>query len=338
MDMHINNNNICASDIKLNNEKGVCGKIAIVMMLVVLLAFSLQIVLSYVFIDEAASDKMLGAILISFFSMYIIALPAGALLLRIPAQERNISDQLSAKKMIGFFFMMEGLAYIGNIMGTVLAMLFTGGNAQNSVMTLATGEGHILLKTVCLVLLAPLLEEFVFRKLIIDSTLKFSEKGTVIFSALVFSLYHVNLFQLFYTFGIGLLWGYIYLRTGKIRYSYVLHVILNFQGIIVSGLVLKFSQIETLLITNDSAEIETLIIQNPEIIVGIIIYALYAMLMLAFSITGVILLIRNRKKWYFTDLKSINNADGANKKMVLNVGMGIYGIVSLILMVAGLMI
>ena len=70
-------------------------------------------------------------------------------------------------------------------------------------------------------------EEIAFRKLIIDRTVQFGEKNAVLFSAMIFGLMHGNFYQAFYAFGIGLVFGYIYTRSGKIRYTIILHIIFN---------------------------------------------------------------------------------------------------------------
>ena len=46
----------------------------------------------------------------------------------------------------------------------------------------------------------------------------------------MFGLFHLNLFQFFYAFGLGLMFGYVYMRTSQLRYSIVMHMIINFNG------------------------------------------------------------------------------------------------------------
>ena len=40
----------------------------------------------------------------------------------------------------------------------------------------------------------------------------------------------MNLFQFFYAFLLGLMFGYVYTRTSKLRYSTAMHMIINFNG------------------------------------------------------------------------------------------------------------
>ena len=69
-----------------------------------------------------------------------------------------------------------------------------------------------------------------FRKQLIDHTRKYGEKTAILLSGLAFGLFHMNLFQFFYAFLLGVMFGYIYMRTSKLRYSTAMHMIINFNG------------------------------------------------------------------------------------------------------------
>ncbi len=61
------------------------------------------------------------------------------------------------------------------------------------------------------VILAPLFEEILYRYGIISNLRGAGGRNAVLFSAVVFSLGHQNIFQLFYTFFAGIIFGYIYI-------------------------------------------------------------------------------------------------------------------------------
>ena len=75
--------------------------------------------------------------------------------------------------------------------------------------------------------------------------LPFGEKPAVILSGLAFGLIHGNLTQFFYAFGLGIAFGYIFVKTGKVKYPIILHMIINFLGSVVSVLVLNAGMIAT---------------------------------------------------------------------------------------------
>ena len=80
---------------------------------------------------------------------------------------------------------------------------------------------------VFLVILGPIFEEWMFRKQLIDHTRKYGEKTAILLSGLAFGLFHMNLFQFFYAFLLGVMFGYIYMRTSKLRYSTAMHMIIK---------------------------------------------------------------------------------------------------------------
>ena len=55
-------------------------------------------------------------------------------------------------------------------------------------------------------------------------------KADIVFSALMFGLFHMNLYQFFYAFLLGLVFGYVYLRTRRLRYTVFMHMSINAIG------------------------------------------------------------------------------------------------------------
>ena len=77
---------------------------------------------------------------------------------------------------------------------------------------------------------APILEELVFRKFVLDRVGHLGEGIAVLSSALIFGLAHQNAGQFFLAFFLGLLFAKIYLRTGRIIYTMLLHFLINLTG------------------------------------------------------------------------------------------------------------
>ena len=92
---------------------------------------------------------------------------------------------------------------------------------------------NILPSFIFAVLIGPVLEELAFRKVLLDRLSCYSKKYTIILSGVMFGLFHTNLFQFFYACLIGIVFAYIYTITGKIRYTIILHMSVNFlHGIV----------------------------------------------------------------------------------------------------------
>ena len=100
-------------------------------------------------------------------------------------------------------------------------------SGDNAAVKLAS-EGNIILNFLVMVIIAPVVEELVFRKLIIDRVIRYGDKIVIVFSALIFGLSHGNLTQSIYTFFLGLALAYFYVKTGNILLVIIYHSISNF--------------------------------------------------------------------------------------------------------------
>jgi hypothetical protein len=85
--------------------------------------------------------------------------------------------------------------------------------------------------------LAPAAEEIIFRRWVIDRLRPYGVRTAWIVSALIFGMFHGNLSQSCYAFLLGLVFGYLYLKTGRLRWSIALHLGINAMGsVIMPGL------------------------------------------------------------------------------------------------------
>lgn len=86
------------------------------------------------------------------------------------------------------------------------------------------------------VVMAPLMEEAVFRGLIQHHTGRMLPAWfALLFASVCFGLWHRNLGQFVYTFSDGLLWGLVYGATGKIRHTIVLHGLNNLFSVMAAS-------------------------------------------------------------------------------------------------------
>ena len=91
---------------------------------------------------------------------------------------------------------------------------------------------YVTFFVVCVI--APIGEEFIFRKLLIDKTLPFGELASCLLSGIVFGLFHGNLRQAIYATALGLVLAYVYVKTRNIVYPIIMHAVVNLLGSIVS--------------------------------------------------------------------------------------------------------
>jgi len=257
-----------------------------------------------------------GMWLITFAPLYLIAVPVGLLLLRkVPAKPLEKHDLKPGRYIVSAIiciFMM----YAGNILGTIitaLLQLLPGISAGNPILSYAT-DNALLPKILFMVILAPVIEEYIFRKQLIDRMHVYGEKLAVITSALMFGLFHGNLSQLFYAFALGLVFGYVYLKTGKLRYSIGLHMLINFIGSVVGPFFLEKLAVLDTMETMDLAALEP-------ILPWLLGFGAYVLVLIGFAITGLVLLCINKRRVSFAPAELELPKESRFRTVYVNVGM-----------------
>jgi len=270
--------------------------------------------------------------IITFAPLYLIGMPIGLLLMRKVPAENQPAAKLGFKRFLALFLICMPIMYGGNIIGTVLSALLSGGTAENALIDYVMSSP--LYTMIFAVLLAPFLEEYIFRKQIIDRLGKYGETTAILFSAITFGLFHMNLFQFFYAFGLGVLFAYIYTRTRKLIYPTLLHMIINFQGSVLAPWLVNNIDLELItgLETGEAALEEVL-----EILPGLAAYLLYSNGLLAAVIAGLVLLIVNWKKRQILPASQELPFPSAWKTAYLNLGMVLFGIFCLVMIVLALL-
>lgn len=185
------------------------------------------------------NDSDWGLYLYSSIPQYLIGAPLLVLLLRPLPRENWPRAGMTASGWMRCLLMCFGLGFAGNLIGQMVQQLFTlltGLSPTNPLESLLGGA--LLPQIVCIGIAAPVIEELLFRKLLIDRLHRFGDRTALFVSALVFGLLHGNFSQLFYAFGIGLLLGYLYCRTRQLGYTILLHMAVNlFSGVLLPLLI-----------------------------------------------------------------------------------------------------
>lgn len=222
-------NRSCNTDV--SGAKTVYSKMALVVLATWVIGFVLQVVWAYLTrsLKNSPFEDMNKWITVAF-PLYLVAFPMGLHIVK------DIPDKKPAKaafpKMHAFaiFCICIVLIYAGSFLGEGLASVLTGGRAQNIISNEALSTKAPYAKFVTIVLIGPFMEELLFRKVLIDKTMRFGEKKAIVFSAVVFGLFHMNLFQFFYTAMVGTVLAYLYVKTGRVCIPFIYHAVINFLG------------------------------------------------------------------------------------------------------------
>ncbi|MBQ6589678.1 MAG: CPBP family intramembrane metalloprotease [Butyrivibrio sp.] len=160
-------------------------------------------------------------------AIYLIAVPISFLVMKLTNDSVvTVKEKMKASMYLRCVFVVFPVAYALNIFSQRLASLMTSGEAENTMInTLIAGDN--IPAFIMVSFLAPIFEELVFRKFIIDRTRRYGEFTAIMFSSIAFGLFHCNLYQLFYAFAIGLVLGYVYVKTGNVLLTIIIHLIVN---------------------------------------------------------------------------------------------------------------
>lgn len=270
--------------------------------------------------------------------LYLIAMPIAVMLMG----KSTVIETRKFDMKPGLFFklllMCLPMMWVGSVFGSMLSMALSNGEATDRVADLAMQTN--IWNVVFLVIVGPIFEEWLFRKQLIDRTRKYGEKTAILLSGLAFGLFHMNLFQFFYAFLLGLMFGYVYTRTSKLRYSTAMHMIINFNGGVLAPWVLTRVDLDQLEKVSGAAEngnaaaMEQWASQNVE---GLAIMLVYFVLYGAVILAGFVLLIRNFKKFeFYTAPEELPRGTRA-KTVCGNVGMIMFIMVTCMLMAVNLL-
>lgn len=187
-------------------------------------------------------------LVLSQICMYLVGMPIFFLCVRtIPAWKPKEIKHMESWRFLLWTVFAIGLTYIGNFAGQLIMLLvegITGALMENPVDALIM-DVKPLYVFFSVAVIAPIMEELMFRKFLIDRTVQFGQMTSMIVSGVAFGLFHGNFYQFFYACGLGMVFAYIYCETGNIWYCIGLHMIINVIGGVVPLLLLQGIKVES---------------------------------------------------------------------------------------------
>lgn len=249
------------------------------------------------------SDITLSA---SMIPMYLVGLPIMILLIKKMGHQEIEKKSMATNDLLKCMLVAYALIIIGNLFGlgvTAVIAIIKGQPVINPIVDIVS-NGNIWITSIYTVICAPIFEEIIFRKLLIERTVKYGEKMAVIFSGITFALFHGNLNQFVYAFVLGVFLAFIYLKTGQLKYCIIIHMFINFMG----------SFLPIIVTTHFDAS------AMP----GMIVNFVYSIIIYAMVISGIVLVIKSRKK-FILNAGEIEKGKCFNT-MFVNAGMILYSL------------
>ena len=139
-------------------------------------------------------------------------------------------------QILTLILMVYGLGQVGSLMGmpihTVLTSVtyFSDVSTEEAMSALKDSlilNSNTFIRILTVGIVPAIFEELLFRKFMIDRTLRHGEFVSCAMSGIMFGLWHGNFQQFFFAFFLGVLFAFVYIRTGRIIYTMILHASLN---------------------------------------------------------------------------------------------------------------
>lgn len=288
-----------------------------------LIIIGVQVAVSMLVLAFAPSllDNPNLSLLVSMLPTYAIAFPLTSLLIRQVPGVQMKKHNMKPTQLLGAFAISYALMYLSNLAGqffTNIIGIIKGSPVDDAIADLVS-ELNPLTAFFVMVLLAPALEEWIFRKLLVDRTIRYGEGTAIFLSGLMFGLFHGNLNQFVYTFLVGAFWAFIYVKTGRLRYTIYLHMALNFMGSV--GSLFFLNAISTL-------EGGSSAMNGFHFLLGMLlplaIVIPYLIVVFGLVISGIVLLVTNWKRFRLIPAELFIPKEKRFSVIFLNAGMILY--------------
>lgn len=288
--------------------------------------------------------------LLTMAPIYVVGFPALYLMTRKKETCLPEDHKMSFGNFLIVLLMCFGVMVIGNIIGIIITMLIgviKGSPLVNPLDSLM-GQSSLLVNILIVGICAPVFEELMFRKILMDRFLRYGQATAIFVSGVMFGLFHGNFTQFFYATFLGFLFAYIYAKTGRIHYTIIFHMIINLSSTLIMPVLQKIdmdhinaimeSYQSALISGTGSEEMGLEIAENlGSILVPFIILIIYELIVYGMALAGIILLIVRRKR-FVLEKGPIQLPKGKKFSTVwLNLGMIIYFLSCVFLFVSSIL-
>lgn len=125
--------------------------------------------------------------------------------------------------------------YVGNVLSFALSEVFHSfGYGINASVPVYESTCARIISFLRLVILPALLEEILMRGFVLRSIMPYGKGAAVLFSALIFGAFHMNLMQIPFAFLCGGVFGYFTVKTGSVTFAVFMHFLNNLSAFLLT--------------------------------------------------------------------------------------------------------
>jgi hypothetical protein len=146
---------------------------------------------------------------------------------------------MDIEELFMLFFIAEVASFVGSLISSFITNFFyliLGRDISGGITDIVM-DTPIWIVIIVAVIIGPIFEELIFRRILIDRLSPFGEKFAIITTSIAFGVFHGNVDQVVYATALGFIFGYVYSVTRDVRYSIGLHIVFNFFGTIPAMLI-----------------------------------------------------------------------------------------------------
>lgn len=172
-----------------------------------------EVLIFLFFPDFYAANHMNITLVMNSFNVCVICTSVLAIVLRDVPAYRIEKRKMKVGQLFLLIMMMYGLTQVGALMGMPIhfalsAFSLSDESSLVDVQNMFTGAG-VVVRILSIGILPAIFEELLFRKFLIDRTIRYGEFISCAMSGIMFGLWHGNFQQFFFAFFVGVMFAFI---------------------------------------------------------------------------------------------------------------------------------
>lgn len=225
---------------RLTGASRTLNRLCLVVLLQTAAAFLLEMPLMALFFSQGI-NIMTDPMAFQWFTTAMVPLSTALpFFIYLRLGQKDVTDYLKFEKVgvvTALLCVLGGLALclLGNFPAFAIQEFFGsfGYEPASSTSEESRSMAMFILEMLSTAVLVPVMEEFAFRGVLLSALRKYGAGFAIFASAFVFSLVHLDFSNVVFAFIAGLVFGFLYVKTGNLWISIVIHALNN--GIAVAG-------------------------------------------------------------------------------------------------------